>query len=45
MVDSEKRVFRNDDVAKVTGRAKYADDYTFHGMIHAVPVLHRFSSC
>lgn len=38
MVDSEKKVFRNDDVAKVTGRAKYADDYTFHGMIHAVPV-------
>jgi len=38
MVDSEKKVFRNDDVSKVTGRAKYADDYTFHGMIHAVPV-------
>ncbi|MDA3809264.1 MAG: xanthine dehydrogenase family protein molybdopterin-binding subunit [Spirochaetaceae bacterium] len=38
MVVSEKKVFRNDDIAKVTGRAKYADDYTFHGMIHAVPV-------
>jgi CO/xanthine dehydrogenase Mo-binding subunit len=38
MVDSEKKVFRNDNNAKVTGRAKYADDYTFHGMIHAVPV-------
>jgi len=38
MVDSEKKVFRNDNIAKVTGRAKYADDYTFHGMIHAVPV-------
>lgn len=38
MVDSKKKVFRNDNIAKVTGRAKYADDYTFHGMIHAVPV-------
>ena len=38
MIDSEKKVFRNDSIAKVTGRAKYADDYTFHGMIHAVPV-------
>lgn len=38
MEDSEKTVFRNDAVAKVTGRAKYADDYTFHGMIHGVPV-------
>lgn len=38
MVDSKQTVFRNDAVAKVTGRAKYADDYTFHGMIHAVPV-------
>ncbi len=38
MENSGKDVFRNDFVAKVTGHAKYADDYTFHGMIHAVPV-------
>ncbi len=38
MFDSEKTVFRNDAFSKVTGHAKYADDYTFHGMIHAVPV-------
>ncbi len=38
MANSGKGVFRNDSIAKVTGRAKYADDYTFHGMIHAVPV-------
>lgn len=30
--------WRNDAVAKVTGRAKYADDYKFHNMLHAVPV-------
>ncbi len=29
---------RNDAVAKVTGRAKYADDLKFYGMLHAVPV-------
>ncbi len=38
MGNSERKVFRNDAVEKVTGHAKYADDYTFHGMIHAVPV-------
>ncbi|MDX9722097.1 MAG: xanthine dehydrogenase family protein molybdopterin-binding subunit [Myxococcota bacterium] len=31
-------VFRNDAVAKVCGAAKYADDYTFPGMLHAAPV-------
>ncbi|MDX9898240.1 MAG: xanthine dehydrogenase family protein molybdopterin-binding subunit [Spirochaetia bacterium] len=31
-------VFRNDAKAKVTGRASYADDISFAGMLHAVPV-------
>lgn len=35
---TEKKAWRNDAVAKVTGRAKYADDYKFHGMLHVVPV-------
>ena len=30
--------FRNDAVAKVTGRAKYTDDLKFHNMLHAIPV-------
>ncbi len=30
--------FRNDARAKVTGRATYADDVSFAGMLHAVPV-------
>lgn len=30
--------FRNDARAKVTGRATYADDVSFSGMLHAVPV-------
>lgn len=34
--------FRHDAVAKVTGRAKYTDDYTFHGMLHAVPVYSEY---
>ncbi len=33
-----KTCFRNDARQKVTGRAKFADDYKFHGMVHAVPV-------
>ena len=32
------RAFRNDALAKVTGRAKYADDLKAHGMVHVVPV-------
>ncbi|PKN78115.1 MAG: dehydrogenase [Candidatus Cloacimonetes bacterium HGW-Cloacimonetes-1] len=30
--------FRNDAYAKVTGIAKYADDITIPGMLHAVPI-------
>jgi CO/xanthine dehydrogenase Mo-binding subunit len=30
--------WRNDDVAKVTGKAKYTDDLNFPDMLHAVPV-------
>ncbi len=37
MTESTK-AWRNDALAKVTGRAKYADDYKFHGMLHVVPV-------
>ena len=33
-----EKAWRNDAVAKVTGRAKYADDYKFHNMLHVVPV-------
>lgn len=33
-----QKAWRNDAVAKVTGRAKYADDYKFYGMLHVVPV-------
>ncbi|MBU0509792.1 xanthine dehydrogenase family protein molybdopterin-binding subunit [bacterium] len=32
------KAWRNDAVAKVTGRAKYTDDLKFVGMLHAVPV-------
>jgi CO/xanthine dehydrogenase Mo-binding subunit len=32
------KAWRNDAVAKVTGRARYADDLKFVGMLHAVPV-------
>ena len=31
--------FRNDGIAKVTGRAQFADDYDFPRMLHAVPVF------
>ncbi|MCL2325399.1 MAG: xanthine dehydrogenase family protein molybdopterin-binding subunit [Proteobacteria bacterium] len=30
--------WRNDALAKVTGKAKYADDYKFYEMLHVVPV-------
>lgn len=32
------KAYRNDARAKVTGRASYADDISFSGMLHAVPV-------
>ena len=35
---SDKPAFRNDGIAKVTGRAQFADDYVFPRMAHAVPV-------
>jgi CO/xanthine dehydrogenase Mo-binding subunit len=34
----DEKAFRNDALAKVTGRAMYTDDYTTPGMLHAVPV-------
>jgi CO/xanthine dehydrogenase Mo-binding subunit len=34
--------YRNDAYAKVTGRARYADDLKFHGMAHCVPVYSDF---
>ena len=37
-----KNAWRNDAVAKVTGRAKYTDDLKFVGMLHAVPVYTDF---
>lgn len=36
------KAWRNDAVAKVTGRAKYTDDLKFVGMLHAVPVYTDF---
>ncbi len=33
-----KAAWRNDALAKVTGKAKYADDYKFYDMLHVVPV-------
>lgn len=38
MPDSKTKCFRHDAKAKVTGKAKYADDLKFYGMLHAVPV-------
>jgi len=35
---NKPRGWRNDAIAKVTGRAKYCDDLKIHGMVHAVPV-------
>lgn len=32
------KAYRNDGTAKVTGKAKYADDYSFPGMLHMVSV-------
>lgn len=38
MNPSQAKAWRNDDVAKVTGRAKFTDDLKVHDMLHAVPV-------
>jgi CO/xanthine dehydrogenase Mo-binding subunit len=38
MADIKSKAWRNDAYAKVTGKAKYADDLKFVGMLHAVPV-------
>lgn len=35
---NKAKAFRNDAIAKVTGIAKYTDDYTMPQMLHAVPV-------
>lgn len=35
---TEPKAYRNDGVAKVTGRARFTDDLTAPGMLHAVPV-------
>lgn len=32
------KAFRNDALAKVTGKAKYTDDYTLPGILYAVPL-------
>ncbi|MDI3503558.1 MAG: hypothetical protein PWP64_494 [Candidatus Cloacimonadota bacterium] len=32
------KAFRNDAIAKVTGRAKYTDDYSMPQMLHAAPL-------
>jgi CO/xanthine dehydrogenase Mo-binding subunit len=36
--------FRNDAIAKVTGRAKYADDYKLPNMLYAVPLHSQVAS-
>jgi CO/xanthine dehydrogenase Mo-binding subunit len=33
-----EKTFRNDAQAKVTGRARYAEDIIFPGTLHMVPV-------
>ncbi len=38
MNPSRPNAWRNDAVAKVTGKAKFTDDLNVHGMLHAVPV-------
>ena len=38
MAELKTKAWRNDAVAKVTGRARYADDLKFPGMLHAAPV-------
>lgn len=39
MITTKKTTaWRNDALAKVTGRAKFTDDLQFHNMLHAVPI-------
>ena len=42
MLNVKKVNWRNDGIAKVTGRAKYADDLKFYRMLHAVPIYSDF---
>ncbi len=42
MSENKMNAWRNDGYAKVTGRAKYADDIKFHNMLHAVPVYSEY---
>lgn len=37
-----ENTWRNDAYAKVTGKAKFADDYHFYDMLHAVPVYSEY---
>jgi len=39
-----RKAFRNDAIAKVTGRAKYTDDYMMPNMLHALPLHANISS-
>jgi len=38
MINHKQKSWRNDAVAKVTGKAKFTDDFKIHNMLHAVPV-------
>lgn len=42
MADLKAKAWRNDAAAKVTGRAHYAGDLKFAGLLHAVPVYSDF---
>lgn len=42
MADVTTGAWRNDAIAKVTGRTRYADDLKFAGMVHAAPVYSDF---
>ncbi|HOU53285.1 MAG TPA: xanthine dehydrogenase family protein molybdopterin-binding subunit [Myxococcota bacterium] len=41
-VTGREKAWRNDAVAKVTGRARYTDDWKVPGMLHAVPVYSEY---
>jgi CO/xanthine dehydrogenase Mo-binding subunit len=38
MPELDKKSWRNDAYAKVTGRAKFTDDLKFANLLHAAPV-------